>query len=111
MKEWQSLSHVKWECKYHIVIVPKYRKKVLYGRLRKRVGQILRELCQQKGVELVEGHARPDHVHLCLSIPPLDTAWPSSWAFSKARARFGFTESGRKTGQWLGSTFGRGGTA
>ena len=70
MHEWESLSHVRWECKYHIVIIPKYRKKVLYGQLRKRVGRIIRELCEQRGVELVEGNAMPDHIHMCLSIPP-----------------------------------------
>ena len=70
MHEWQSLSHVKWECKYHVVFIPKYRQKVLYGRLRKGVGRILRELCEQRGVELLEGQAMPDHVHMCLSIPP-----------------------------------------
>ena len=70
MHEWQSLSHVKWECKYHVVIIPKYRRKVLYGRMRKEVGAILRELCRQRGVELLEGHLMPDHVHMCLSIPP-----------------------------------------
>ena len=70
MHDWQSLSHVRWDCKYHVVIVPKFRKKVLYGRLRRQVGAILRELCRQRGIELVEGHAMADHVHLCLSIPP-----------------------------------------
>ena len=70
MPEWQSLSHVRWECTYHAVIIPKYRRKVLYGRLRRRIGLILRELCRQRGIELLEGHAMPDHVHLCLSIPP-----------------------------------------
>jgi len=70
MKEWQSQTHVKWECKYHVVIVPKYRRKVMYGRTRKLVGKILRELCRQKGVEILEGHAMPDHIHLLLSIPP-----------------------------------------
>ena len=70
MHEWQSLSHIKWDCKYHVVFIPKYRQKVLYGRLRSRVGRILRELCEQRGVELLEGHAMPDHVHMCLSIPP-----------------------------------------
>jgi putative transposase len=70
MHEWQSLSHVRWECKYHAVIIPKYRRKVFYGRLRRRIGVILRELCRQRGIELLEGHAMPDHVHLCLSIPP-----------------------------------------
>ena len=69
MREWQSLSHVKWECKYHVVIVPKYRKKVLYGRLRGEVGKIIRQLCRQKEVELNEGHAMPEHIHLVLSVP------------------------------------------
>ena len=70
MHDWQSLSHVKWECKYHVVIVPKYRRKVLYGKLRRKIGEILRELCRQKGVMLLEGHLMPDHVHMCLSVPP-----------------------------------------
>ena len=70
MHEWQNQSHVRWDCKYHVVIIPKYRRKVFYGRLRRQIGPILRELCRQRGVELVEGHAMPDHVHLCLSIPP-----------------------------------------
>ena len=70
MHEWQSLAHVRWECKYHVVIIPKYRRKVLYGNLRRQIGGILRELCRQKGVELVEGKAMPDHIHMCLSVPP-----------------------------------------
>lgn len=70
MREWQSLAHVKWECKYHLVIVPKYRRKVLFGKVRQRIGQILRQLCRQRGVELIEGHAMPDHIHLVLSVPP-----------------------------------------
>ncbi len=70
MHDWQSLSHVRWECKYHVVFVPKYRKKELYGKVRKRVGAILQDLCRQRGVELLEGHLRPDHVHMCLSVPP-----------------------------------------
>ena len=61
---------MKWDCKYHIVIVPKYRRKVLYGRKRREVGEILRELCRQMGIELVEGHLMPDHVHMLLSVPP-----------------------------------------
>jgi putative transposase len=61
---------VKWECKYHIVIVPKYRKKAMYGKLRRQIGPILKELCRQKGVEVLDGHVMPDHVHMCLSIPP-----------------------------------------
>lgn len=70
MREWTSQSHVKWYCRYHVVIIPKYRKRVIYGSLRKGVGKILRKLCEQNKVELVEGHANGDHVHMCLSIPP-----------------------------------------
>ena len=70
MHQWESLSHVRWECKYHVMIIPKYRRKVLYGKLRRQVGAILRELCRQKGVELLEGHLMADHVHMCLSVPP-----------------------------------------
>ena len=70
MHEWQSLSHVRWDCKYHVVIVPKYRHKVFYGKRRGRVGEILRELCRQRGIELLQGNAMPDHIHMCLSIPP-----------------------------------------
>ncbi len=70
MKDWQSQAHVKWDCKYHVVILPKYRKKVVYGRLRGKLGKILRELCRQKEIELLEGKAMPDHVHMLLSVPP-----------------------------------------
>ena len=70
MREWQSQTHVRWYCRYHVVFVPKYRRRSLYGTLRRRVGKILRELCRQHEVELVEGHAMSDHIHLCLSIPP-----------------------------------------
>ena len=70
MKDWRSQSHVKWECKYHVVIVPKYRQRRLFGSRRKEVGEIFRQLCRQKGIELLEGHAMPDHVHILLSVPP-----------------------------------------
>ena len=70
MHEWQSLSHVRWDCKYHVVIIPKYRRKVFYGRLRRQIGTILRDLCRRRGIEFLEGHAMPDHLHICLSIPP-----------------------------------------
>ena len=70
MHEWQSLSHVRWECKYQVVLVPKYRRRVMYGRLKRQIGGILRELCRQKGIDLLEGHSMADHIHLCLSIPP-----------------------------------------
>ncbi len=70
MREWQSQSHVRWYCKYHVVWVPKYRKRAIFGQIRRGIGNILRELCRRHGVELVEGQALPDHVHLLLSVPP-----------------------------------------
>ena len=70
MKDWQSQAHVKWECLYHVVIVPKYRKKKLYGQTRSSMAKILRDLCRQKGVEVLEGHLCQDHVHMLLSVPP-----------------------------------------
>jgi len=70
MHDWQSLSHVRWDCKYRVVFVPKYRKKELYGKVRKRVGSILQDLCRQRGVELLEGRLMPDHAHMCLSVAP-----------------------------------------
>lgn len=70
MKDWQAQAHVKWECKYHVVLVPKYRKRKVFERVRSQVGKILRELCRQKGLELLEGKAMPDHVHMLLSVPP-----------------------------------------
>jgi len=68
--EFFSLAHVKWECKYHIIFTPKYRKKILYGHVRRRAGEIIRSLAQQKNVEILEGHACPDHIHMVMSVPP-----------------------------------------
>ena len=70
MHDWNSLSHVRWDCKYHVVFVPKFRQKRLYGKFRNRVGMVLRDLCRQRGVELLEGHLMPGHIHMCLSVPP-----------------------------------------
>jgi len=70
MKDWRSQAHVKWVCKYHVVIVPKYRRRKFYGSLRSEIGEILRQLCRQKDIELLEGKAMPDHVHMLLSVPP-----------------------------------------
>ncbi len=66
----QSLTHTKWKCQYHIVFIPKYRRKVIYGKLRKDIGEILRRLCEFKHVEIIEAHAMPDHIHMLVSIPP-----------------------------------------
>jgi len=70
MREWQSQAHVKYYCRYHVVFVPKYRKKSIYGALRKDIGGIFKDLCRQSGIELIEGHAMGDHVHMLLMIPP-----------------------------------------
>ncbi len=70
MKDWRSQAHVKWECLYHVVIIPKYRRKAFFGKQRGKIGEILRELCRQKGIELVEGNAMPDHIHMLLRVPP-----------------------------------------
>ena len=70
MKDWKTLSHVMWDCKYHVVFISKYRQRTIYGEVRKKIGGIIRDLCRQKGIELLEGHAMPDHIHLLLSIPP-----------------------------------------
>ncbi len=70
MERYESLHHTKWECKYHVVWIPKSRKKVLYVQLRKDLGQILRGLAKQKESEVVEGTLKADHVHMVISIPP-----------------------------------------
>ena len=65
-----SLSHCKWNCKYHIVFAPKYRRKAIYDKIKVDIGQILRKLCKWKGVEIIEAELRPDHVHMLVKIPP-----------------------------------------
>ena len=70
MKQLQSLSHTVWECKYHIVWIPKYRKKVLYGKIREELVGVFHELANRRGCKILEGHLCVDHVHMLLSIPP-----------------------------------------
>ena len=70
MREVNSLNHTRWECKYHIVFIPKYRKKVLFGQIRKEMGEVFHRLARQKESLIEEGHLMPDHVHLMISIPP-----------------------------------------
>jgi putative transposase len=69
MDEYASLSHSKWECKYHVVFIPKGRRKALYGQLRKHLGEVFRTLARQKECQIEEGHLMPDHVHMMISIP------------------------------------------
>ena len=65
-----SLSHTTWNCKYHVVFAPKYRRQIIYGRIKTDIGRILRELCERKGIEIIEAEACPDHIHMLLRIPP-----------------------------------------
>ena len=66
----KSLAHTRWNCKYHLVFTPKYRRKVIYGQLRQDIGKILRKLCEMKEIEIIEAHAMPDHIHMLVRIPP-----------------------------------------
>ena len=70
MAKEQNLAHTKWLCKYHIVFLFEYRRKVIYGQYREEIGKILRQLCSYKGVEILEGHMMIDHVHMLVMIPP-----------------------------------------
>ncbi len=70
MPDYKSLSHTRWDCKYHIVFIPKKRKEVIYGNLRKFLGEIFHELAKRKDCKILEGHLMRDHVHICISIPP-----------------------------------------
>ena len=70
MRSVESLSHTRWECKYHIVFIPKYRKKAIFGQIRKELGDVFRRLARQKESVIEEGHLLPDHVHMMISIPP-----------------------------------------
>ena len=70
MDKYESLSHTKWECKYHVVFIPKCRRKTLYGDLRRYLGDVFRDLARQRESRVEEGHLMPDHVHMLLAIPP-----------------------------------------
>ena len=70
MRSIESLSHTRWECKYHVVFIPKYRKKVIFGQIRKELSDVFRRLARQKESVIEEGHLMPDHVHMMISIPP-----------------------------------------
>lgn len=66
----KSLSHTKWNCKYHIIWIPKFRRKIIYGKYRREIGQIIRQLCEYKGIQIIEAHACIDHIHMLVKIPP-----------------------------------------
>jgi putative transposase len=75
MDEYESLSHTKWECKYHVVFIPKYRMKMLYVELRKHLGEVFRKLAERKESRIEEGHLLTDHVHMMIAIPPKYEVW------------------------------------
>ena len=77
-KDINSLEDTKWRCEYHIVFAPKYRRQVIYREIKADTGQILRRLCQEKGIEIIEGKACPDYIHMLISIPP-NIAYRESW--------------------------------
>ncbi len=107
MEDFQSLAHVKWECQYPVVFIPKYRRKVLSGKLRKAVGRILRELCEQKGIGLLEGQAVADHIHLASSIPPkFSVAYTVGFPKGKSAVRIHreLLKERRMTGLHFGAT-------
>ncbi|MEM1311634.1 MAG: IS200/IS605 family transposase [Cyanobacteria bacterium P01_D01_bin.71] len=83
---YQSLSHSKWDCKYHVVFVPKYRRKVMFGEIRKFLGPIFHELARPKECRIVEGHLLPDHVHLCIEMMPPKYAVASIIGFLKGKS-------------------------
>ena len=70
MPDYKSLTHTRWDCKYHVVFIPKKRQKLIYGKLRNYLGEILHELASRKGAKILEGHLMGDHIHMCISIPP-----------------------------------------
>ena len=70
MRDYKSLSHTRWDCKYHVVFIPKRRQKLIFGAIRKHLGEVFHQLANQKGVVIEEGRLMKDHVHMCLSIPP-----------------------------------------
>ena len=92
MKDYKSLNHTKWDCKYHVVFIPKMRKKKIYGGIRKYLGEIFHELAKQKECEIVEGHLKPDHVHICISIPP-KFAVASVVGFIKGKSAIGIAKN------------------
>ncbi len=86
MKDYQSLNHTKWDCKYHVVFIPKRRRKQIYGAIRKYLGEIFHELARQKESKIIEGHLCADHVHMCVSIRP-EFAVSSVVGYLKGRVR------------------------
>jgi len=102
---YRSLQHTKWECKYHIVFIPKYRRKALYGRLRTELGEVLRTLARQRESEIEEGHLHIDHVHMMVSIPPkYSVAQVVGYVKGKSAIHIARTHGGRRR-NYVGQSF------
>lgn len=101
---YQSLSHSKWDCKYHVVFVPKQRRKAIFGPIRRHLGPILHALAKQKECQIIEGHLMPDHVHMCISIPPKH-AVSSVIGFLKGKSAIAIARLGGKERNFSGEQF------
>lgn len=101
---YQSLSHSKWDCKYHVVFVPKYRRKALYGEIRRQLGPILHELAKQKECQIIESHLMADHVHMCILIPPKH-AVSAVIGFMKGKSAIAIARLQGKERNFAGETF------
>ena len=105
MRDYRSLAHTRWDCKYHVVFIPKYRKKVLYGDLRSHLGEIFHELAGYKECRIEEGHLKGDHVHMCISIPP-KYAVSNAMGYLKGKSAIAIARQfGRKVRNFKGENF------
>lgn len=101
---YQSLSHSKWDCKYHVVFVPKKRRKAIFGPIRRQLGPILQTLAKQKECQIIEGHLMPDHVHMCIAIPPKHSV-ASVIGFLKGKSAIAIARLGGKERNFSGEHF------
>lgn len=103
-----SLSHTRWKCQYHIVFIPKYRRKVLFGQVRADIREIIKKLCEYKNIEIVEGAVCSDHVHLCVSIPPKESVSDFVGYLKGKSALMIFDKHPELTSKWTKSFWARG---
>lgn len=103
-----SLSHIRWKCQYHIVFIPKYRRKVLFGQVRADIREIIKKLCEYKNIEIVEGAVCSDHVHLCVSIPPKESVSDFVGYLKVKSALMIFDKHPELTTKWTKSFWARG---
>ena len=108
--EFNHLNHATWECKYHVVFTPKYRKKVLFGKIKRNLGQVFHDLARRKECRIEEGHLMPDHVHMLISIPPKYSV-AQIIGYMKGRVRYGLRRmSNARCGIFWATNSGRAGT-